>query len=152
MSSGTLDAVEIARTSRLMQSRLTVALLAALGLSGIALAAGTTMVPPEQLQKIVEVRDVRAQPDLVTGVLVNLSSKTVRSIQVSIDHAWLWTNERHPGEAKDDPGRSVVYTVPGEVAPGGRLPFAYRPDAPLAERRDGRFETSVSVVSLEQVG
>jgi hypothetical protein len=135
---------------RLMRSRRTVALFAALGLSGIAMAAETTMVLPEQLQKIVEVRDVHAEPDQVTGVLVNLSSKPVRSIQVRIDRSWLWTNERHPGE--DNPGRSVVYTVPDEIAPGGRLPFTYRPDAPLPERRDGRFETSVSVVSLEQIG
>jgi hypothetical protein len=81
----------------------------------------------------VEVRDVHAEPDQVTGVLVNLSSKPVRSIQVRIDRSWLWTNERHPGE--DNPGRSVVYTVPDEIAPGGRLPFTYRPDAPLPERR-----------------
>jgi hypothetical protein len=137
-----------------MRSRLTVAIVAvfaALDLSSIASAAEITMVPPDQLQKIVEVRDVRAQPDQVTGVLVNLSSKPVRSIQVRIDRSWLWANERHPGDERDDPGRSVVYTVPGEIAPGGRLPFTYRPDAPLPERRDGRFETSVSVVSLEQV-
>jgi hypothetical protein len=133
-------------------SRLTVALFATLGLSGIVIAAETTMVPPEQLQKIVEVRDVRSQPDRVTGVLVNLSSKPVRSIQVRIDRSWLWTNERHPGEETHDPGRSVIYTVPGEIAPGGRLPFTYRPDAPLPERRDGRFETSVTIVGLEQVG
>jgi hypothetical protein len=135
-----------------MHSRLTVALFAALGLSGIAVAAETTVVPPEQLQQIVEVRDVRAQPDQVTGVLVNLSSKSVRSIQVRIDRSWLWTNERHPGEEMANPGRSVVYTVPGEIVPGGRLPFTYRPDALFPKRRNGRFETSVSVVSLEQVG
>ena len=110
------------------------------------------MAPSEQLQKIVEVRDVQAQADQVTGVLVNLSSKPVRSIRVRIERSWLWTDERHPGEGTDNPGRSVVYTVPGEIVPGGRLPFTYRPDAPLPDRRDGRFETSVSIVGLEQVG
>jgi hypothetical protein len=129
MSNGTLDAIESERTSRVMRSRLTVALLAALGLSGIAIAAETGVVAPEHFQKIVEVRDVRAQPDQVTAVLVNLSSKPLRGIHVRIDHSWLWTNERHPGQETDNPGRSVVYAVPGEIAPGGRLLFTYRPDA-----------------------
>ena len=157
MSSRTLDALGVTRMSRSMHARLTivtVALMAALALTiiSIAIAAETTMVPPEQLQKIVEVRDVRAQPDQVTGVLVNLSSKPVRSIQIRVESSWLWTNERHPGDEANDPARSVVYTLPGEIAPGGRLPFTYRPDVPLPERRDGRFETSVSVIGLEQVG
>jgi uncharacterized membrane protein len=157
MSSRTLDAIGAARTSRSTHSRLTVATVAlsaalALTVISIAIAAEVTMVPPEQLQKIVEVRDVRAQPDQVTGVLVNLSSKPVRSIQIRVSSSWLWTDERHPGDEADDPGHSVVYTLPGEIAPGGRLPFTYRPDAPLPERRNGRFETSVSVLGLEQVG
>lgn len=134
-----------------MHARLTIALFAAVGLASQALAAETTLVPAGQLQKVVEVRDVGAAPDQVTGVLVNLSSKRVRSIQVRIDRSWLWADERHPGAETDNPGRSAVYAVPGEIGPGGRLPFTYRPDAPLPERRDGRFETSVSVVSLEQI-
>ena len=55
---------------------------------------------------------------------------------------------RHPGEETDNPERAVVFTVSGEIVPGGRLPFTYRPDAPLPERRDGRFEASISVVAL----
>jgi len=98
------------------------------------------------------VRDVRVQADEVSGVLVNLSSNPVRNIQVRVDCSWLWKNERHPGADKDDPGRSVVYAVPGDIPPGGRLPFTYRPDSALPQRSDGSFETSVSVVSLEQVG
>ena len=136
----------------MMHSRLAVVSFAALALAGIAIAAETTIVTPEKLQKIVEVRDVRAQPDEVSGVLVNLSSNPVRNVQVRIDRSWLWKNERHPGADKDNPGRSVVYAVPGELPPGGSLPFTYRPDSTLPQRSDGSFETSVSVVGLEQVG
>jgi hypothetical protein len=136
----------------MMRSRLAVVLFGALCMAGISIAAEETLLTPEQLHKVVDVRDVRARPDQVSGVLVNLSSKPVRNVQVRIDRSWLWKNERHPGEDKDNPGRSVVYAVPGEIPPGGRLPFTYRPDTPLPERSDGRFETSVSVVSLEQVG
>ncbi len=135
----------------MMHSRLTVVLCAAIGLTGVAIATEDTMVVPEQtLQKIVEVRDVRAQPDQVSGVLVNLSSKPVRNVQIQIGRSWLWKNERHPGEDKDNPGRSVSYTVSGEIPPDGRLPFTYRSDTPLPQRSDGWFETSVSVINLEQ--
>jgi hypothetical protein len=135
----------------MMHSRLAAVSFAALALAGIAIAAETTIVAPEKLQKIVEVRDVRAQPDEVSGVLVNLSSNRVRDVRVQINRSWLWKDEYHPGADKDNPGRSVVYAVPGEIPPGGRLPFTYRPDSALPERSDGSFETSVSVVSLEQM-
>jgi hypothetical protein len=134
-----------------MHSRLAVVSFAA-ALAGIAIAAEITIVAPEKLQKIVEVRDVRVQPDEVSGVLVNLSSNAVRNVQVRIVRSWLWKNERHPGEDEDNPGRSAVYAVPGEIPPGGRLPFTYRPDSAAPRRSDGSFETSVSVVGLEQVG
>ena len=135
-----------------MHSRLAAVSFAALALAGIAIAVETTVVAPEKLQKIVEVRDVRVQPDEISGVLVNLSTNPVRNVQVRIDRSWLWKNERHPGADKDNPGRSVVYAVPGEIPPGGRLSFTYRPDSALPQRGDGSFETSVSVVSLERVG
>jgi hypothetical protein len=137
----------------MMHTCLAVVLVAALDVAGITIAAEDTMMAPAQhLQKMVEVRDVRALPDQVSGVLVNLSSKPVRNVQVRIENSWLWKNERHPGEDEDNPGRSVVYTVPGEIPPGGHLLFTYRPDTPLPQRSDGRFETSVSVVGLEQGG
>ena len=136
----------------MMRSRLPFVSFAALALAGLAVAAETTIVAPGKLQKIVEVRDVRGQPDEVSGVLVNLSSNPVRNVQVQIDRSWLWKNERHPGANENNPGRSVVYAVPGEIPPGGRLSFTYRPDSTLPQRSDGSFKTSVSVVSLEQVG
>jgi hypothetical protein len=136
----------------MMHSRLAVVSFGALALAGIAIAAETTILSPANLQKIVEVRDVRVQPDEISGVLVNLSSKPVSNVQVQIERSWLWKNERHPGADKDNPGRSVVYAVPGEIPPGGRLPFSYRADTALPERSDGSFDTSVSVLSFEQIG
>ena len=136
----------------MMHARLAFVSFAALALAGLAIAAETTLVAPEKLQKIVEVHDVRGQLDEVSGVLVNVSSNPVRNVQVQIDRSWLWKNERHPGANENNPGRSVVYAVPGEIPPGGRLSFTYRPDSALPQRNDGSFGTSVSVVSLEQVG
>ena len=124
-----------------------------LGFTSLTAAAADTpeAIRPD-VQQTVAVREVRAERDQVSGVLVNLSSKPVHDVRVRIDHAWLWANERHAGGTEESPGRTVVYTVPGEIPPGGRLSFTYRSDTPLPERTDGRFETSVSVVELEQRG
>lgn len=90
-------------------------LFAVLGFVVVMRAAGETTEARERaLQKIVE---VRAQPDQVSGVLVNLSSKPARNVEIRIDRS---------------------------------IPFTYRPESPLPQRSDGRFETSVSVVGLEQ--
>ena len=128
-------------------------LFAAFGFTSLTAAAeDTTAVVRQDPQQIVEIRDVRADPDRVSGVLVNLSSKLVRNVRVRIDRSWLWADERHPGEAEDNPERSVVYTVPGEIPAGGQLTFTHREDTALPQRSDGRFKTSVSVVGLEQAG
>ena len=134
------------------RAALIVVSVAALGLSGSsATAEETTNVVQSHLERIVAVRDVQASPDQVSGVLVNLSSKVIHDVRVLITRSWMWTDERHPGPAEDNPGRAAIYAVPGEIPPGGQLPFTYRPDTPLPQRSDGRFRTSVSVASLEQV-
>jgi hypothetical protein len=128
-------------------------LFAVLGFVAVTRAAEETIGAREpELQKIVVVLDVRAEPDQVSGVLVNLSSKPVRNVRVRIDRSWLWADERRVGGTEESPGRSTVYTVPGEIPPGGRFAFTYRPESPLPQRSNGRFETSVSVLGPEQTG
>src|SRR5690349_377710 len=122
-----------------MHSRLAAVSFAALALAGIAIAVETTVVAPEKLQKIVEVRDVRVQPDEISGVLVNLSSNPVRNVQVRIDRSGLWKNERHPGADKDDPGRSVVYAVPGRSRRAGAC---RSPTSPTACSRSAAMDRS----------
>lgn len=99
---------------------------------------------------IVAVRDLKTNAAQVSGVLVNQSARLVREVRLVIRYAWLWNDERHPGY--DNPGRAVNYTVPGDIPPGGSLPFAYRPDSPLPSRSDGHFQTSVDVVGYTEVG
>jgi hypothetical protein len=74
--------------------------------------------------------------------------RRLHGVRLRIERSWLWTDERHPAE--DSPGRSTVYAVPGDIPPGGRLPFTYRSDTPLPQRSDGRFETSARVIGVEQ--
>ena len=106
------------------------ALVAVVGLAAgtcTALGAGTS-IADEQPSRMVTVRDVR----------------------LLFHHTWLWADEFHPGE--DSPGRADYYTVRNELPPGGTVEFSYRPEPPLPDRGDRRFETTVDVVGWMEVG
>ena len=110
---------------------------------------GERVVPSSRLTERVSVRDVRTRDGEVSGVVVNTSDRPVRDVQLLISYQWLWENETHPGEG--GPGRAVFYTVNQEIPPGGQVPFAYRPEAPLSERSDGRYTTNVSVAGFTEI-
>jgi hypothetical protein len=113
-------------------------------------AASQTIVSGDRASRVVGLTDVKVNGGAVSGVLVNKSPHAIREVELLIDHAWLWSDERHPGE--NNPGRSEYYTVHGEVPPRGNLPFTYHPSPPLPHRADGHFETSVQIVGLIEVG
>ena len=109
----------------------------------------TVVVSPDQMSRAVDVKDVRMNGDQVSGKVVNNSGKPVRDVQILVKYVWLWNNERKPGT--DSPGRAVYETLPGELAPGEAKEFTYRPDEPLPNRRDGRFEPSVEVAGVTEI-
>jgi hypothetical protein len=115
-----------------------------------AKAASQTIVSGDDGSRVVGLTDVKVNDGAVSGVLVNKSAHPIREVELLIDHVWLWSDERHPGE--DNPGRSEYYTVHGEVPPRGSLPFTYHPSPPLPHRTDGHFETSVRIAGLIEVG
>ena len=110
----------------------------------------TLIAEEEQPSKVVAVRDVTTRDGVVHGVLVNRSNKTLRDVRLLFRHTWLWKNEMKPGD--DSPGRVDYYTVRSELPPGGTVEFTYRPQPPLPDRDDGRFETSVEVVGWTEIG
>lgn len=113
-------------------------------------AAEDTIVSGQDAEQYVRVTDLKAQGSVVSGVLQNESPNTLRDVQLLIRRAWIWKNERHPGE--DSPGRADFYTVSGEIPPHGTLPFTFR-SAPLPHRSDGRFaEPVVQVVGYTEIG
>ncbi len=89
------------------------------------------------------------QGDTVTGVVSNAGRHPVRDVQMQITYVWLWNNERHPGS--DNPGRTDIYTLPGEIPTGGSQTFTYRPATPLPHRTDGHFAPSVNVTGFTEV-
>ena len=117
-------------------------------LVAVAALAGDEQLDPHAFHSVTA-QNVALQGDAVTGVVKNTSAHAVRDVQLQITYAWLWKDERHPGT--DNPGRSDLYTVPGEIAAGASQPFSYRPQAPLPNRHDGHFEPSASVVGFTEI-
>ena len=125
--------------------------LAALLLAApIAAAQADTLqiVSKDQLAQVVTVSNVTERDGEVSGVVVNRSSQPISEVKLAIRHDFLWKNEFHPGP--ESPSRTDEYTVAGEIPPGGSAPFTYRA-APLPDRGDGQFETTVEVSGLTQL-
>jgi hypothetical protein len=103
----------------------------------------------EEISRTLTVENVAVRDGGVSGEVVNRGSNTVRDVQLLIRYTWLWDKETKPG--KDDPGTSSYSTLPKEIAPGGRLPFSFKPSPPLANASGGHFETSVSIGGFTEV-
>jgi hypothetical protein len=115
-----------------------------------AKAASETIISGDDPSRLVGLTEVKVNDGAVSGVLVNKSPQPIREVELLIDHAWLWSDERHPGV--DNPSRSAYHTVHSEIPPGGTMQFTYQPSPPLPHRTDGHFETSVQIVGLVEVG
>jgi len=127
---------------------LLVALLAVMGTRPCA-ALSATLISQDQASQAVSIRKLSVKDGVVSGELVNNSSRTLRDVQLLIRSTWLWNNEMHPGA--DSPGDAVYYTVEGDIPPGGSKPFTYRPASPLPSRPDGHFEVAVSIAGFAEL-
>src|SRR5262249_13136310 len=87
--------------------------------------------------------------DTVTGGGGDTSAPGGRGVRLGVTDGWLLENERHPGT--DNPGRTDLYTLPGEISAGGSKPFSYRPQSPLQNRSDGTFVPSAAVVGYTEI-
>lgn len=112
--------------------------------------ATTITIADDETNVTIEAADVTRRGDVVVGTLINRSPDEVRDIRLNVDIPFLWKNELAPGA--DSPGRSVVLTVAGPIAPHGKVAFELRPSPPLPERTDGRFgDPKVHVMGYSHV-
>lgn len=122
-------------------------------LLAVCAALGQLLVSGEEVSQALVVRDVNEQPGgTLTGVLVNKSEEPISNVRLLIRHTFLWARERKPKEPEENPSRAVFYDLDVTVPASGAIPFLYRPEPPLADRSDGRFESFVEVVSFHAVG
>ena len=125
-------------------------LIAALVLLATAEVARSQAVKSRpEIDRIAVVEKLAVQEGNVSGEVLNKSSYLLRDVQLSVRYTWLWDDEKKPG--KTDPGTSTFYTLSREIAPGGRLPFTFKPAPPLPILSGGHFETSVSIAGFVEV-
>jgi hypothetical protein len=111
-------------------------------------AAGVT-ITDEEHNAAVQVTSATFDGDRVSGTVINRGNDEVRDIRLLIDIAFLWNDETKPGEA--NPGRAFVFTVAGPLPRQGGLSFDLRPEPPLEERSDGRYQPKVRVTGYQTV-
>jgi hypothetical protein len=112
-------------------------------------AIAATLITQDQTSQAVSIRNLTVKDDVVSGELVNNSSRTLQDVQLLIRYTWLWNNELHPGQ--DDLSDAVYYTAEGDIPPGGTKPFTYKRPTPLPSRTDGHFEVAVSVAGFAEI-
>ena len=92
--------------------------------------------------------NVTAQDGVVSGEIRNNSASL--ALRTGFNPLRVAVEERIPSR-KDDPSRSVYYSVPGEIPGRGTTRFQYTPSSPLPKRTDGHFMVGVSVAGFTQV-
>ena len=118
------------------------------GASAAAPPPEALVLAPEAARTIV-IDNLAVHEGSVSGTVVNKSSATLRGVELSLRQVWFWTDERHPGT--DSPGRTLPFTLAGEVAPNGSAPFTFQ-TPPLDPRSDGRFVSTMDVTGFTEVG
>ena len=126
----------------------------ALACAAILVNAPTAVWPQsvkthEEAGRVLAVEKLVVKDGMVSGEVINRSTRLVRDVQLFIRYTWLWDAEMKPG--KQDPGSSTYYSLQKELTPGGRLPFTFQPSPPLAKFGGGRYETSVSIAGYTEV-
>jgi hypothetical protein len=112
-------------------------------------AATAAVVPASEAAQTIVISNLSVQEGSVSGTVVNKSSATVRGVELLLRQVWQWKDERHPGA--DSPGRTLPFTLGGDIAPNASAPFTFQTPR-LPERSDGRFVTTMDVIGFSEVG
>jgi hypothetical protein len=138
------------KTAAILLSGMLLAATTAVG--WVCVAAGEEILAPQEVTSLVEVEGVNflKTDQEVSGIVHNRSDRELRDVRLLIRYSYHWPNEYKPGDAS--PSRAVFYTVPGAIAPGGRVEFRYRPALGDLPPTPGAFDARVEVVGFREVG
>jgi len=125
------------------------ALLGILSLPLHGATATAAVVSSSEAGRTIVINDLAVQDGSVSGTIVNKSSATVREVKLLLQQSWQWKDERHPGT--DSPGRTLPFTLGGDVAPNTSARFTFQTPR-LPQRSDGQFVTTMDVISFSEVG
>jgi hypothetical protein len=112
-------------------------------------AFSATVLPRDRATEIVALEDVVTKDGVISGKLVNRSSRPIRDVELLIRHLWIWNNEFRPGE--DNRSQAEYYTVKTVIDPGKATTFRYEFSRPLSPSADGYFLTTVSVAGFTEI-
>ena len=118
-----------------------------LPLDGTRATAG--VVQSSEIDQTVVISGLTVGEGAVSGTVVNKSSATLREVGLLLRQTWLWNDDLHPGA--DSPGRTLPFTLGGDVAPHASAPFTFQ-IPPLPQRSDGQFVTTIDVSGFTEVG
>lgn len=107
------------------------------------------VIEPGSVEDSVSITNVKATDALVAGTLINNSEHEVNDVHLLVIHSFLWKNERNPG--RNNPSRTEYYRVAKPIPAGAAMTFEYKPSPPLPKRSDGKFVTTVEVISFSEV-
>jgi hypothetical protein len=103
----------------------------------------------QDAERVLAIEKLTIKNDAVTGEVSNRSARLLRDVELFIRYTWLWDDEMKPG--KVDPGSSTYYNLQKEIAPGGRVSFAFSPSPPLTQMSGGHYQTSVTIAGYTEV-
>lgn len=115
----------------------------------VTAANAPSVMPQEDIARIVLIQHVTVKDHVISGEVVNKSAHLLRDVELLIQYHWIWHDERRPGD--DPPGRAVYFTLAKDIEPGTSVPFVYTPDSPLPNRKDGQFSYEVSLAGFSIV-
>lgn len=112
-------------------------------------AFSATVLSRDKAAEVVALEDVVVKDGVISGKLVNKSSRPIRDVELLIRHLWIWNNEFRPGE--DNRSQAEFYTVKTVIDPGKAIPFRYEFSRPSSTSTDGYFLTAVSVAGFTEI-
>lgn len=116
---------------------------------GLTHVSAQTVLTEELASRVLTLKDVKATPEKVSGVITNNTPHVIRDVDLMVQYHWLWENERNPG--RESPGRSIMVKVDGPLQPGASVPFEYSPSFSPPARNDGRFMPEVTIAGFTTV-
>jgi hypothetical protein len=133
-----------------IERSLLASILSLLACMSPALAVEEELASPEEVHGSVALTYNASADGTITGLLKNNGTTIAQDVRLLVHHAWLWSDEKHPGPPSENPARSAYYVVDGQIPPGGELRFRYTPNPTLPQRTDGRFRTTAEIVGITE--
>ena len=114
-----------------------------------ASASAQILVPTEQVEKILIIRDVTVSENRLLGEITNSSPLRVRDISLMVQQIWRWKDALIP--KMEAPLNAFLLTLKKDLLPGETVTFSSAVSVPETDRADGHFVTDVSVAAFTMV-